>query len=365
MVGVRSDQTICEHKNKHKEKDSQSLPHHHHAVRNSYTYQETAEFFSERQESRRKSQKEHYQEIDTFLSLNQLLIMFWSLIIVICLLFHHKVCVFAASSLRPPNIVPKPLNTMLRSTLKIQKYRIEQFEKLDGAYDIDSSNAIKGSKIFMEPIFTLQGHLDAVECIDWNNEGTLLSSGSRDKIARVWDTRNGRLELQLNGHHDFVTCVSMSPKGKRIATAGRDETVRIWDLQTGQCKRIFDDHCSPVSFVKYNEQGTKLAFGYRDEPIRIVNTEITEQKETTLIEGLTGRVVRVSWSPDGTVLATGNISLFPLSPLLPYPSHTPSHTPLIPHPLPLSYPISCLAYTPSLASFTHHRRYLLFNHRFP
>ena len=250
--------------------------------------------------------------------------MFISFTIVICLLFHLKVCVFAASSLRPPNIFPKALNTMLRATLKIQKFHPEQFEKLD-ANDV-GTNAIKGSKIFMEPHFSLQGHLDAVECIDWSKDGTMLSSGSRDKIVRVWDTLNGHLELQLHGHQDCVICLSISPDGKTLASGGRDETVRIWDLQTGQCVRVFDDHCSPVAFVKYNEQGNKLAFGFRDTPIRIINTETPKQTETTLIEGLTGRVVRVSWSPDGTVLATGNNT--PLIRTLSITPNAPSNIPI-------------------------------------
>ena len=234
--------------------------------------------------------------------------MFCSIIsIVICLLFQRQVDVLAASSLRPPNIIPKPINNLLLSSLKTQKFRIENFDKLDSTNN-PGSNAIKGSKLFMEPTFTLQGHLDSVDCIDWSKDGSLLSSGSRDKIVRVWNTQNGHLQLSLLGHLDFVTCLSISPTGKRLASGGRDETVRLWDLQTGQCKRIFDDHFSPVTFVKYNEQGTKLACGFREQ-IRIVNTEITDKKETTVIEGLTARVVRVSWSPDGTVLATGNTSI--------------------------------------------------------
>ena len=203
---------------------------------------------------------------------------------------------------------------MLRSSLQVQRFRIEQFENDD-----------KGSKIFMEPRFTLQGHLDAVECIDWSKDGTMISSGSRDKIVRVWNTLNGHLELQLLGHQDFVTCLSISPDGKTLASGGRDETVRIWDLQTGQCKRVFDDHCSPVAFVKFNDRGNRLAFGFRDTPIRILNMETGKQTETTMIEGLTGRVVRVSWSPDGTVLATGNT----LSNNIPsFAPNLPSHTPL-------------------------------------
>lgn len=49
-------------------------------------------------------------------------------------------------------------------------------------------------------------------------------------VAKVWDTKTGKLIHLLKGHTGFINVVVFHPEGKWIATAAEDSTARVWNI---------------------------------------------------------------------------------------------------------------------------------------
>ena len=81
------------------------------------------------------------------------------------------------------------------------------------------------------------------ECLyaEFSPQGSrVVTAGSHDRTARVFELENPARVVELAGHQGQVSCARFSPDGSRVATAsGEDRTIRIWDAQTGdQRQRI-------------------------------------------------------------------------------------------------------------------------------
>lgn len=62
-------------------------------------------------------------------------------------------------------------------------------------------------------------------------DGSRLAFGDGD-VARIVDTRTGRLTGSFEGHSSFVVTVAFTPDGERVVSGEYDEAVRLWDSGT-------------------------------------------------------------------------------------------------------------------------------------
>ena len=84
-----------------------------------------------------------------------------------------------------------------------------------------------------EILNTLEGHLDLVNEIEWNNRGTQLASSSNDRTIKIWDTDTGTCLKTLTEHTSKIYNVCWNPQGTKLALTTRDGKIKIWDLITG------------------------------------------------------------------------------------------------------------------------------------
>lgn len=49
-----------------------------------------------------------------------------------------------------------------------------------------------------------------------NEQGTVIASGSTDKIIRLYDTRDGKKLIKLRGHQDTVRQILLQPDGHTV-----------------------------------------------------------------------------------------------------------------------------------------------------
>lgn len=64
------------------------------------------------------------------------------------------------------------------------------------------------------------GHRNTVNCVRFNRDGTLLASGGRDRVVKVWDWRAGRTCLNTDARPGEVTSLCWDPEdGTRLVSA--------------------------------------------------------------------------------------------------------------------------------------------------
>lgn len=88
-----------------------------------------------------------------------------------------------------------------------------------------------------------------------NSTGTVLISGSTEKVLRVWDTRTSDCMMKLIGHTDNVKALVVNRDGTQCLSGSSDGTIKLWSLGQQQCIQTLRIHKEGVwalaVFFKY------------------------------------------------------------------------------------------------------------------
>lgn len=136
-------------------------------------------------------------------------------------------------------------------------------------------------------------------------KGDILASAIGNKI-QLWNTTEKRLKDTLIGHRSTIYSLAISPDGKTLVSGSADTTIRIWDTTTGK-----------TDFAPIVNTDAVLALAY--SPIENIFASVSDDDESTIqlwnldtrenglnISTRVGRIYSVSFSPDGTMIATGS-----------------------------------------------------------
>jgi hypothetical protein len=169
-----------------------------------------------------------------------------------------------------------------------------------------------------------------------------FASGGRDCRIRLWDD-TGMCTGELAGHTQSVLGLACLDD-KHLASVSRDRTLRLWNLETRQCLRTTVAHDAAVLTVAAIGNG-RLATGAADHKIKVWNMAGEELATIPAHTGWVWKIVRLTdslmasasedgsvkvWStetfdmvacleaphalrtvaasPDGTTLATGDVT---------------------------------------------------------
>lgn len=82
---------------------------------------------------------------------------------------------------------------------------------------------------------SLMGCKNSIYALAMNDSGTVIVSGSTEKVLRIWDPRTCQKIMKLRGHTENIRAIVISPDGTKCISASADATVRLWDLGQQRC----------------------------------------------------------------------------------------------------------------------------------
>lgn len=123
----------------------------------------------------------------------------------------------------------------------------------------------------------LEGHQGCVNCLEWNEKGTLLASGSDDVQIIVWNPfRHKRLTTIRTGHQGNIFSLKFLPNSNdsiivsgaadckiRVHDVNIQETTHVFGCHAGRVKRLATAPNVPFMFWSAAEDGTIMQFDLR------------------------------------------------------------------------------------------------------
>jgi RNA polymerase sigma factor (sigma-70 family) len=162
------------------------------------------------------------------------------------------------------------------------------------------------------------GHQAPVDHLYFADNGRRIVTLGRDKRILEWDPASGRENERLRWPpelaHGALDKLALSPRGDVAASWGYyDDKVRLWDMATGKERRILGTfgNRNKESFLEamtFSPDGQQLAFaGINDGSVSV--WDVAAGVERRKLEGLSKKVLSVTFSPDGEKIAAGSYSV--------------------------------------------------------
>ena len=143
--------------------------------------------------------------------------------------------------------------------------------------------------------------------IAYSPNGTLIAVATSIGVW-LYDAKTGAEVTLFSGHANAVLSVAFSPDSTTVAGGGglgEDYSIRLWDISTEKQTAVLSEHTSDdVRSIAFSPDGTMLVSGDDDSKIRLWDLDTGKLKR--VISGHTNNVYSVTFSPDSKTIASGS-----------------------------------------------------------
>jgi WD40 repeat protein len=146
--------------------------------------------------------------------------------------------------------------------------------------------------------------------VAFSPDGSLLAASDENNDVYVWDLATGALKYDLITA-SILSSVEFSPNGKYLAAGGTTAGLQtfLWDVATGErLANLIDPGGSGVGDIAFSPDSTLLAAADLGHAGRVFlwNTSTHSLVTTLPSTKEDGGALALAWSPDGTLLASGD-----------------------------------------------------------
>ena len=170
-----------------------------------------------------------------------------------------------------------------------------------------SETALKRALIESHIRAALRGHTDSLYDAEFNPDGKLIATASKDGTARVWDVSTGQLLKEFKvttgtsyeGGPPHVRVATFSHDGKSLLLTGSDGMVRVWETLTWQPVSAFRVSDSQVNDATFSRDDKHILTG-SEGSVRVWDAGTKQMLKE--VGGFSSGIDQVSISTDGKLI---------------------------------------------------------------
>lgn len=146
--------------------------------------------------------------------------------------------------------------------------------------------------------------------VSFSPDGSLLTLSALDNSGQnpstqLWQVVDWTLLRTLNKQQGETDTIQFSPDGKMLITTDRGGDAKLWNVSDGMLlKTLSPDYRDRFAFFAFSPDNETLAF--ISHAGRIQTREIVHDTNRTMLFGFMNIVYSVAFSPDHTLVATGD-----------------------------------------------------------
>ncbi len=152
----------------------------------------------------------------------------------------------------------------------------------------------------------LRGHSDSIIAADLSADGSMLATGSYDRLVKLWDLNKAIEVRTLKEHTDAVHAVAFAPDGRTVASASGDRTVKLWNSSTGEKRLTLSDSTAELYAVLFGPGGKTIVAAGVDRAIRTWELDATNARLVRSALAHEAPVIRLSSTPDRSLIASAS-----------------------------------------------------------